>query len=351
MLFSPGPTDIEEDIREIGASPLPYFRADEYLSTILALTEDLKYLLDTSQTPIILTASGSGVMEMAIQNLTQAGDSALVINGGTFGRKWVEMCRAFGLTVTEFQVEWGKDPDLDALESALRMGVKHVFATAHETSTGYLYDIQAISALAKSHGSNVIVDAISSVGADEFHMDAWHCDCVVVSSQKALACMPGVSFIALSPQAQRLARQSTRHKYYFDYQEYEGNAVRGMIPYTPGITATLQLRERLRRIRAAGLASYIKGHKDKALAFREAILNLGEYSLFPERSSNSMSAIKLPQGIKMSTIADQIYMRFGWHIAPNPTRDESYVRVSHMGDLSIENLQLMAKRINEVCSD
>jgi len=284
-----------------------------------------------------------------IQNITNPGERALVINGGTFGKKWGTMCQAFGLEVDELHVGWGKNPDLNALDAALKRGVNHLFATAHETSTGYHYDIEAIAALAKAHGSTVIVDAVSSLGADEFHMDAWKCDCVLASTQKALACMPGLSFIAFSDEAQELSRNNSRHKYYFDFQEYADNAVRGMIPYTPAISVTLQLRERLRRIRELGISNYIDQHHSKAMAFRDAVLGFAGFSLFPERSSNSMSAIRLPDGANMSAIVDKVYRLHGWRLAPNPTKDESYIRVSHMGSLTEENLILMAERIKDVC--
>jgi aspartate aminotransferase-like enzyme len=67
MLFTPGPTEIESELRAIAEKPLPYFRHPIYSDMILELTDGFKYLFQTGQTPLILTASGSGVMEMAIQ--------------------------------------------------------------------------------------------------------------------------------------------------------------------------------------------------------------------------------------------------------------------------------------------
>jgi aspartate aminotransferase-like enzyme len=67
MLFTPGPTEIESELRAIAEKPLPYFRHPIYSDMILELTDGFKYLFQTEQTPLILTASGSGVMEMAIQ--------------------------------------------------------------------------------------------------------------------------------------------------------------------------------------------------------------------------------------------------------------------------------------------
>ena len=351
MLFSPGPTEIEPHIRQIGAASMPYFRDAEYTEIILELSEDMRHLFGTRRTPLMITASGSGTMEMAIQNLTEAGERVVTINGGTFGRKWGTMCRAFGLAVEEIEVPYGRHPDLDIVDAALTKGAKALFATAHETSTGYLFDVEALGRIAKAHGALFIVDAVSSIGADPFRMDDWQCDCTFVSSQKALACMPGLSVIAFSEEAERIAKTNRRHRYYFDAPEYLLNATRGMIPYTPAMIATLQLRERMREIRAAGLDHLIERHAAKARAFRERLLKVDGFSPFPERSSHSMSAVNLPEGCSMRALVAYFKERYGWFIAPNPTQVDTYLRISHMGALSEGDLVLLAERIEQACRE
>lgn len=351
MLFSPGPTEIEHNIREIGAASMPYFRDAEYTELILDLAEQMKYLFDTRQTPLLITASGSGTMEMAIQNLTSPGDRVVVLNGGDFGKKWVDMCRAFGLEVVEIKIDYGQDPDFDLIEEALSPRVSALFATAHETSTGYLFDIASLGQLAKDRDLLFVVDAVSSIGADEFHMDDWNCDCTFVSSQKALACMPGLSIIAFSEKAQRLMRVVQRHRYYFDAEEYLANSVRGMIPYTPAMIATLQLRERMKGIREIGIPEYIERHAAKAKVFRERMLAVDGFSQFPQRHTNSMTAVNLPEGCSMQEIVEYVKTQYQWFIAPNSTQVQSYLRISHMGALTETNLKLMADRIEEACQE
>lgn len=319
------------------------------MELVRELTKDAQYLLDTSGVLLILTASGSGVMEMAVQNLTEPGDSVVTINGGSWGQKWTEICKAYELDVQEMKVPLGQHPNMTELESLLQRGAKALFVTAHETSTGYLFDCAELGALAKKYDALFIVDAMSSIGADNFPMDAWECACVVTSSGKALACMPGVSFIAFSERAMELSEQNKRPKHYFDAVVYKRNSVRGMLPYTPAVVATLQLSERLRQIRASGRQAYINGHRQKAEAFRERILSYEGFSLFPLRSSNSMTCVNLPPDCQMSAVIKDLASRYGWYLAPNPTGVESYLRVSHMGDLSVEVLATLADRIKESC--
>lgn len=351
MLFTPGPTEIEPHIRNIGSQPMPYFRASEYTQMIIELSSAMQQFLGTQAGPLIITASGSGAMEMSIQNLTNPGDRVISLNGGTFGAKWGDMCRAFGLEVNEIFIEHGANPDMSEIEAALDDGATALFATAHETSTGYLYDIAQLGELTSKSDALFVVDAVSSVGADHFKMDEWKIDCAFFSSQKAMACMPGISVIAFNDKAQKVASSCSRHKYYFDAQEYAKNAVRGMIPYTPAISVTMQLMARVSEIADTGIAAYIDKHARKAELFRARVYQEAGFKPYPARQSNSMSAVSLPNGVKMSDIVKSIYSRYGWYLAPNPTKTESYLRVSHMGAIEDSDISLMAERIIEACHD
>jgi aspartate aminotransferase-like enzyme len=349
MLFTPGPTEIEKEIRELASTPLPYFRGQEYCDVILEITESLKYLFQTRNTPLIITSSGTGVMEMAILNLLDAGDSVIVVNCGTFGQKWTAMCRAFDVNVREITPDLGKLPDLDEINDAITDDTRAVLVTAHETSTGLLNDIEGIGRITDAKNILLIVDGVSSIGADHFRMDEWRCDCAMVSSQKALACMPGLSFIAFSSKAWETIPGIKRNRCYFDAEEYMNNIGRGMVPYTPAMNVSFQIKKRLDMIRETGLDHYIRHHHTRANAFRKKILSFGDFSLFAERQSNSLTSIKLPDHCSMSGVVSYIREKYDWYIAPNPTHDESYLRISHMGDISIENLLLLADRIKEAC--
>ena len=349
MLFTPGPTEIEQSIRDIASMRLPYFRGQAYTEMMLELTENLKYLFQTQSTPLTLTSSGSGVMEMALLNLLDPGEKVVVLNCGTFGSKWVTMCRAFGIVPHEIMPGLGKTPDLEELKNSIADDIKAVLVTAHETSTGLLNDVKEIGRITRAKGVLLIVDAVSSIGADQFLMDEWNCDCAVVSSQKALSCMPGISFIAFSEHAWKVVPKVRRHRYYFDAEEYMKNILRGMVPYTPAMNVTFQVHERLKRIRQSGLAAYIDKHIAKANAFRERILDSGEFALFAERQSNALTSLSLPVGCSMSGVIKFIREKYDWYVAPNPTHDERYLRVSHMGDITIDNLLELVDKIEEAC--
>jgi aspartate aminotransferase-like enzyme len=299
-----------------------------------------------------VTASGTGLMEMAVTNLLDPGDHAVVFNGGTFGQRWVDLCRAFGVEVSEIQTDLGKTPDLNRLVDALKQPVDAVLVNMHETSTGYLYDVREIGRLVQPSGALFIVDGISAIGADEFKMDEWGVDCALVGSQKALAVTPGLGYIAFNPRAMARAENLRRGRYYFNVVRYARDLRRGMTPFTPAVAAILQLQERMRQIRAMTLEGWIRRHADKAALFRKTLFETSaEFSLFPERSSNAMSAVTLPQGVGAAAVVEYMRDKYDWWFTPNGTGSDQYLRVSHMGHLSDELMRLCAVRLTEAAQE
>ena len=345
LLLTPGPVEMEAAICEIGGlRKLPYFRGPEFTRAVIHLTQDLKYLFQTEGTPLIVTASGTGLMEMAIVNLLNRGDRAVVLNGGTFGGRWVGMCRAFGVDVVDFPVELGRSPDIQKLQDCLDSRPKALLVNAHETSTGYLYDIQLLGRMTESRGIMLIVDAVSTIGADDFKMDDWHVDCALVSSQKALALMPGLGFIAFGARAMEVIPRVTQPRAYFDALNYLVNISRGMTPFTPAVVGVLQAQARMGEIRGMGIDEWILRCEQRARTFRQAMLSAG-YTPFPERCSNAMTAVRLPEGVVTSNLVTHLRERYNWWLATNGTNREDYLRVSHMGNLPTDVMCAVADGI------
>lgn len=345
MLFTPGPTEMEEEILRIGASPLPYFRSAEYCQQILELTGDLKWLFGTRTTPLTITGSGTAGMEMALVNLFKPGDKVVSINAGTFGAKWAVMARGLGLDVHEISMAHGQNPDLQQIHAAIGADTKGILLTAHETSTGYLFNIKEICASLKNSHCLTVVDAVSSIGADEFQMDEWSCDCAIACSQKALACMPGLVFVAFSERAQEILKNNPNHRSYLDARTYYENIVRGMLPFTPAMHATFQVAHRLAKIREQGLAHHLAALAAKADAFRAAMIAHEGFGIFPQRSSNALSTITLPAGVHAADLVKRLKEKYQAILPMNPTGAENFIRVSHMGALDQESLGKLAEWI------
>jgi len=113
----------------------------------MEVSEGLKYVFQTTEDVYILASSGTGAMETAVVNTLSPGDKVLTINGGKFGERWGNICRAFGLETKEIVIAWGEDysPAELAEEIKKNPGIKAVFATLSETSTGAILMIKDLA--------------------------------------------------------------------------------------------------------------------------------------------------------------------------------------------------------------
>ena len=160
-LFSPGPSHIPQEVRDKLASEPPHHRSEAFRSIFKYCCNGLKQLFGTEGDCAILTCSGSGAMEAAAVNFATPGDKALVIEGGKFGRRWIEICRKIGCETAVFSVPMGKDVEADNLRDFLRKksDFDAVFITQTETSSGALLDLKGISSIVKEFTEAVIVSS------------------------------------------------------------------------------------------------------------------------------------------------------------------------------------------------
>jgi len=349
-LFTPGPVIMEKHILAIGAQQLPYNRTDKFSQLTHEILNGLAYIFQTNGSVAILTSSGTAAMEAAVLNFLDTSDNVLIVNGGTFGQRWCNLCDIHGVSFTELTLDSGKDVDLGQLTKRLcSEKFTAILMNAHETSTGQLYDIESISQIARNFGLFTIVDAISTICADQFLMDEWGIDITILSSQKALALPPGLSFVAMNTRALARLKESRPKTLYLNLQDYLTNQQRGQLPYTPAIGLLLQLHQRLLDIKATTLPEIILQHKKRADVFRRSI-NGCPFQILPARQSNAMTALwcKDSNAIEIVQMLRDIY---NIEVTPNNGNLQHNVfRVSHMGAQSDSDVAELINGLKAVIS-
>ena len=148
--FAVGPVQSPDSIRSIGAEQVPYFRTPEFSKMMLENEELMKKF---SRAPkdsraTFITGSGTAAMEAAVMNCFTASDHVLIVNGGSFGQRFVEICRIHDVPFTEVRVDNGKMLTEEMLAPFDGLGYSGFLVNVHETSTGVYYDIEMISYLA-----------------------------------------------------------------------------------------------------------------------------------------------------------------------------------------------------------
>jgi aspartate aminotransferase-like enzyme len=332
-LFTPGPTAVPEDTLLELARPVTYHRSPEAKAILAEVTEDLKYVFQTTQPVMTLTCSGTGGMEAAAVNALAPGEKAILLTAGRWGERWRGILKAYAANVVAVEVPYGKAVTPDMLEKALAQNpdAKAVFATLSETSTGVGHDVAAFGKLVARTDALLILDGISGLGAMECRVDAWGVDVCVTGSQKALMLPPGLAFVSVSEKAWRIIEATPVRSFYFDLRRYRKSIAESDTPFTPANTLIRAQRASLKRIRAEGIENLWARHAKIAAACRAGVQAMG-LSVFAERPNSALTVITVPAGVDGSAALKKLEKQHGYKLADGQDTLKGKIwRLSHMG--------------------
>lgn len=338
------PGNIDPSIASIGAEPFLYMRTDAF-SQINKESE--RMLLDLIHCPggrtIIYTGSGTGAMSAVVENFVSTKKKAFVIDGGSFGHRWFQLCEYYSVPVFDFEVPFAKDIDYEELEKTISQEAPDVFLCQHhETSSGQLFNLQRISDICHKYNVSLVVDVISTFLAEPLDMEALGIDICVTSSQKGLNIPPGLSILFFSP---KLDGYVFNHKgFYWDFDDNFSNLKRGQTPFSPATILYLQLHARLKQLMdEGGEQKNIADVHHRAEHFRALCKKYG----WDVPAENPSFAIT---GFQTKDTADRVIFKglidkYDTYIMPGGI--PGFYRVSHMGLQSDYDLNQLATQIHE----
>jgi aspartate aminotransferase-like enzyme len=339
--FTVGPVQSSDAVRAIGAEQVPYFRTAEFSELMLENERLVKKFANTTEESkvVFMTCSGSGGMETAIMNCLNKNDKALVVNGGSFGERFVELLTLHEIPFTEIKLEHGKALKPEHLAQFEGQGYTTFLMQQHETSTGVLYDINMVSDFCKRNNLFLIVDTISSFLCDPFDMTSNGAGVMITGSQKALACDPGIAVMILAPSALKRVADNKCCCQYLDLKLALKNMERGQTPWTPAVGILRQINVRLKEIDALGGAeAEIARCAGLAKYFRDKLVELNlPFEVVSESLSNAVTPLH-PTTQSAYEIFLKIKDEYGMWICPNGgDMKETIFRVGHIGYLQKED--------------
>lgn len=337
--FTIGPVQSSKTVLEIGAEQTPYFRTSEFSQIMMENENLIKEFINAESTSrvVFITGSGTAAMEAAVMNVFNERDKILVINGGSFGNRFAKLCKIYGYNHTEIKLNAGKTLTYEDLYEYDNKGYTGLLVNIHETSTGVYYDANMLSEFCKKNDICFVVDAISSFLADPFDMRKLGVDVMLTGSQKALACPPGISIIALSRKAIDRVEKNESKCMYLDIKNALKNGERGQTPFTPAVSVLRQINSRLREIKELGGATAENERIGRiAEDFRGKIIGL-PFEIASESLSNAVTPLH-PTTCSAYDIFLLLKDEYGIWICPNGGElTKSLFRVGHIGDLSVDD--------------
>ncbi|MDN7577994.1 2-aminoethylphosphonate aminotransferase [Burkholderia orbicola] len=342
LLLNPGPVTLSERVRRSLLQPDLCHRESEFFD----LQDEARarlvaaYELDPAEwAAVLMTGSGTAAVESMIAALVPQDGKLLVIENGVYGERITQIATQYGIAHDVLKHEWMQAPDLAQIAAKLDAGgYSHVAVIHHETTTGRLNDLGAIAEVCRARGVKMLVDGVSSFGAEAIDFAGGDIDAVAATANKCLHGVPGAAFVIVRRSA--LAKVASR-TYYLDLGRLAKLQDQRNTPFTPSVHAYYALVEALREFDEAGgwraRHAHYKALADQAQA---GLAARGMPLVLPEGASSVvLRAYRLPQGVTYEALHDGLKARGFVIYAGQGGLSKELFRISTMGAIQAADVE------------
>jgi 2-aminoethylphosphonate-pyruvate transaminase len=341
LLLNPGPVTLTERVRRSLLQPDLCHRESEFYDL---QDEARRRLLATHDldphewAPVLMTASGTAAVESMIAALVPDAGRVLVLENGVYGERMAEICSRYRVPHARLRGDWLQGPDLAAVAAALDDAppggrFTHLAVVHHETTTGRLTELQAVAEICRAREVHMLVDGVSSFGAEAIDFTQPSLAAVAATANKCLHGVPGASFVIVRRAALAAA---TCRTYYLDLQRLATLQDLRNTPFTPAVHVYYALVEALREYaEEGGRAARYDRYSALSHQVRRGLAALGIDTVVPlEASSVVLRAYRLPPGMTYTTLHAALKAAGFVIYAGQGELSKTLFRISTMGNLS-----------------
>ena len=341
LLLNPGPVTLSERVRRSMLQPDLCHREGEFFDLQDEARRRLlaAYSLDPAQwAAVLMTASGTAAVESMVAALVPRSGRLLIVENGVYGERIAFICAQYGIAHERVVGDWMQPPDHAAIAAQLasppsNSRFTHVAIVHHETTTGRLNDLRALAGLCREHGAALLVDAVSSFGAEAIDFTEPALSAVAATANKCLHGVPGAAFVI----ARRKELQNAVNRtYYLDLARLARLQDERNTPFTPAVHAYYALVEALREYEEqGGRAARYDRYAALAERVRSGLAALGVTASIPAaESSVVLRAYNLPAGVSYAQLHDGLKADGFVIYAGQGNLSKSLFRISTMGNLT-----------------
>ena len=355
ILLNPGPVSLSQGVRKAAVSDDLCHREPEYFllqDRVRAALPAVYGCAPDSWAAVLLGGSGTTALEAMMASLLPRDARLLVIENGVYGERIARIAAVHGIEYESAEHGWLDPIDFERVESMVRNGhFSHVAAVHHETTTGRLNDVARLAALCERHGCALLLDAVSSFGAEFIPFDSPALAACAATANKCLHGIPGLCFVMARRDALARPAEPPRSLYlhlplWFEKQEQQTT------PFTPPVNSVLALDKALQELQAQGgwrarHARYARlaGRVARALAEQGVEPMLGT-----EESSCVLRAYRLPPDTSYEAVHDGLKQRGFVIYAGQGSLVAEMFRISTMGDITDYDMERLLAAIHAVFS-
>jgi 2-aminoethylphosphonate-pyruvate transaminase len=348
VLLNPGPGLTTAGVRRAATVADVCHREPEFGAIDAGVRRKLRAVADVGVDwrAVLLAGSGTLADEAALRAAVRPGARVVVVRNGVYGERLHEIARRAGFLPIPVDAPWTEPVDPAAVAAELRADVDAVAVVHHETTTGLLNPLAEIAAVTRAAGVRLMVDAVSSFGAEPITLRGSGIDFLACSANKCLHGLPGLAFVLVSPDGVERAMQSGPATLYADLRGYLEAEDRGSPPFTPSVPATLALDQALDELLALGVGRHQAAYRRRAAILDEGFQRLGLRGLVaPEHRSSSIRTVTLPEGVSYDRLHALLKQEgFVIYAGQGPLAATAF-RVACMGALDEELMSAFVERL------
>lgn len=342
ILLNPGPVTLSPRVRQALMGEDLCHREPEYAALQAIVRSELLSvydLQDDRHAAVLLGGSGTAAVEAMIASLVPQGAGALVIENGVYGERMSRIAEAYGIPVRRLTLAWGAAIDVSQVERLLveDASLRAVLMVHHETTTGRLNDVAAVAAVCKAQGVSLMLDAVSSFGAEAIDFDGWHLAAAAATANKCLHGVPGAAFVIA--RCDQLKANPGRG-FYLNLSAWYQAQEAGGTPFTPPVQSLLALREALEEHQSqGGWIGRQALYRRRSQRIAVVLDRLGVSPLLGgDETSVVLRAWQLPVGMSYEFLHGALKQRGFVIYAGQGGLAASMFRISLMGDIGDNDL-------------
>jgi 2-aminoethylphosphonate-pyruvate transaminase len=311
ILLNPGPAVVSDRVHRAVAGPDLCHREPEYSEIFGRIREKLFRVagVGSDWELALIAGSGTAAMEAMVGASVRRGHRLLVCRNGVYGDRLATIAERLGIEAVAVRASQTEPIDPAAVADALAADptIDAVAVVHHETTTGLLNPVREIAAAAGARNVRVIVDAISSLGAEELELADSGIDMVACTSNKCLHGLPGSAFVLLSPAGAVRVAEAPLRSLYLDIAGYLEAQRKDSVPFTPAVPAVYGLEAALDELIDEGLDHRKAAYKARVAILDAAFERLGlEQTVAAENRSSSVRSLRLPPGVTYQGLHDAV---------------------------------------------
>jgi 2-aminoethylphosphonate-pyruvate transaminase len=356
VLLNPGPALTTDRVKRAAAGPDVCHREPEVRALDVRIRAGLREIAGVGDDWGVALVAGSGTAgdELAVISAVRPERTLLVVRNGVYGDRLAAIADAHGIATATIDLDWttAVDPGDVAAALAADPSIDAVALVHHETTTGLLNPLAAVAAVCQAADVRLVVDAVSSFGAEPIALAGSGIDLLVASSNKCLHGLPGAAFVFVSPAGAARVAEVPRRSVYLDLAGYLRSAETGSPPFTPSVPALTALDAALAELLERGLEAHQAAYRERAAMLDGIIERLGlEPLLAPAIRSSSIRSVRLPDGVAFADLHDPL--RAGGFVvyAGQGALASEVFRMSCMGALEPAALLGLERQLSRLLRD